>query len=61
MKLPRLLFYLFLFVIILVLLNVLLMFYLTHGRIHTLNDYEKFDFDYKVSRQGVEVLWVLGR
>jgi hypothetical protein len=61
MKLPRLLFYLFLFVIILVLLNVLLMFYLTHGRIHTLNDYEKFDFDYKVSRQGVEVLRVLGR
>ncbi|CAB3996446.1 Hypothetical predicted protein [Paramuricea clavata] len=49
MKLPRFLFYLFLFVIILVLLNVLLMFYLTHSRIYALNDYEKFDFDYKVN------------
>ena len=51
MKLSRFIFYLFLFVIILVVLNIILLFDMTKSRINGLNDFDKFDFDYKVSRE----------
>ncbi|XP_028399595.1 beta-1,4-glucuronyltransferase 1-like [Dendronephthya gigantea] len=49
MKLSRFLFFLFIFVVILVSLNILLMIYMTQSRINALNDFKKFNFQYKVN------------